>query len=232
VIPSTPILVFAKTPIPGRVKSRLRPAFGARGAAGVYRRLFAHTLSVAAAADLGPVELWLAPGRGHPWTAALARRHGAVVRVQPRGGLGRRMHRALGSVLQRSPQALLVGADCPALTREQLTEAALILAEGRDVVLVPARDGGYALIGARQAPAVLFQGVRWSTSAVMRQTRSRLRRLGVRWCVLGESWDVDRPADLRRLRRERGIDLLRPTAPPVRRTQYDDVGSPAAGQYP
>lgn len=207
----TRILVFAKTPVPGRVKSRLWPAFGARGAAGVYRRLLAHTLATAVSADLGPVELWLAPGRGHPGTTALARRHGASVRAQPPGDLGRRMHRALRDAVGRGAPALLIGGDCAALTREDLRAAARALAEGSDVVLVPAEDGGYVLIGARRAPAWLFQGVSWSTPAVMAQTRLRLRRLGLRWRALPRSWDVDRPADLRRLRLRRGIDVSRPT---------------------
>jgi hypothetical protein len=98
--------------------------------------------------------------------------------------------------------AVLIGSDCPALRPSDLRRAARLLAGGADAVLAPAEDGGYALIGLRRVRDELFSGVRWGTEDVMRQTRERLARLGWRWRELRTVWDVDRPEDYRRLRRE------------------------------
>src|SRR2546422_4780404 len=81
-----------------------------------------------------------------------------------------------------------------------LRRATRLLRGGCDVVLAPAEDGGYALIGARRVSRRLFDGIAWSESGVYAQTAERLLALGYRWCALRSVWDVDRPADLERLR--------------------------------
>ena len=68
-------------------------------------------------------------------------------------------------------------------------------------MLVPAEDGGYALIGVRRVARTLFEGVDWGGARVLAQTRRRLKRLGWRWTELRTVWDVDRPDDVRRLRK-------------------------------
>jgi glycosyltransferase A (GT-A) superfamily protein (DUF2064 family) len=78
--------------------------------------------------------------------------------------------------------------------------AADILRGGADAVVVPAEDGGYALIGMRRAEPALFCDMRWSTPHVMGATRQRLRQLGLSWQEPVTLWDVDVPADLERLR--------------------------------
>jgi rSAM/selenodomain-associated transferase 1 len=198
-------MVFAKAPMPGRVKTRLVPVLGEQAAADLHRQLAERTLVTALAAGLGPVELWCAPGTDDAFFAACARRYGISLRAQGEGDLGMRMARALAHALMGGSPGLLVGSDCPVLTAEYLAEAAAALAGGNDAVFGPAEDGGYVLIGLARKPSVqLFEDIAWGTATVMQETRARLSRLGWRWHELATLWDVDRPEDLLRLRQLRG----------------------------
>lgn len=195
---TVPLLVFAKAPVPGEVKTRLIPALGAAGAAALHERLVDRALATAVAAAVGPVELCCTPDDPHPALAALARVHGAALAAQGPGDLGDRMHAALSRALAGAPAAIVIGSDCPALAPQHLREAAAALA-GHDAVLQPAEDGGYVLVGlSRPAPAI-FEGIRWGEATVMADTRERLRGAGLRWKEMPERWDVDRPEDYRRL---------------------------------
>jgi uncharacterized protein len=179
------VIVFAKAPVPGSAKTRLIPALGAAGAARFHARLVERALGTACAASLGPVELCCAPNRSYPFFAECAARFGVALTDQGTGDLGERMHRALAAGLP----AVLIGADCPAMTPDYLREAAAALAAGQDVALGPAEDGGYVLIAAN-----------WGGPDVMEDQRARLREVGWRWSELPPLWDVDRPEDLARIR--------------------------------
>ncbi|MDN5872442.1 MAG: TIGR04282 family arsenosugar biosynthesis glycosyltransferase [Nitrococcus sp.] len=200
--PAARLLVFAKAPVAGRVKTRLIEMYGRQGAAMLYQRLLRRTLVTAVHARAAPVELWVTPGRAHPWLAARAREHGLVVRVQMTGDLGQRMHRALRWTLRTAPFAAIIGGDCAALTPWQLRQAFDWLADGADAVFGPAEDGGYVLVGLRRPQPMLFHAMPWGGGEVMAATRKRLRRLGLRWVTLPLSFDIDCPSDLVRLRRE------------------------------
>ncbi len=199
--PDARLLLFAKAPVPGRVKSRLRPALGARGACVVYQQLFCHTLDTALRSRAAPVEVWAAPSAAHPWVRARSREAGAPLRVQPPGDLGERMAAALHTALADSPYAVIVGADCAGLTAGHVREAFRSLAAGDDAVFCPAHDGGYLLVGLRRVDFQVFRAVPWGTADVMRATRQRVRRLGWRIRELTPARDVDRQADVRFLRR-------------------------------
>lgn len=204
---SARLLVFAKAPVPGRVKTRLARHLGRRAAAGLYRGLLADTVAMAVSARVAPVELWVSPGR-HPALDAIARRHGLVQRVQPPGDLGVRMDRASRRALADGGPVVIIGGDCTGLTAGHLAEAFGALEAGREVVLAPAPDGGYTLVGlARPVPA-LFRAMPWGTSAVLAESRRRLRRARVDAQLLAPADDLDDVADLRRYRRRRGTALL------------------------
>jgi rSAM/selenodomain-associated transferase 1 len=190
------VIVFAKAPVPGAAKTRLIPALGADGAARLHARLVERALETACAAHLGPVELCCAPDRAHPFFAACAARFGAVLTDQGAGDLGERMHRALAAKLP----AVLIGADCPAMTADYLREAAAALAAGLDVALGPAEDGGYVLVAANRIRPDAFARIGWGGPDVMAEQRSRLREGSWRWTELAPLWDVDRPEDLARIR--------------------------------
>ena len=194
------VLVFAKAPLPGAVKTRLVPVLGAAGAAAVQADLIERTLETACDAALGPVELHGAPA-SDDFLTRCAKRFGANLLQQADGDLGDRMHAALECALRTSGGALLIGCDCPAMTAEYLREAAAALRDGDDAVLGPVEDGGYALVGLARPERSLFTDMPWSTDAVMAATRSRLNALRWRWRELDTLWDVDRPADYERFLR-------------------------------
>jgi uncharacterized protein len=196
------IMVFAKAPVPGQVKTRLIPALGASGAAALQRQLIERTLGTALAAGLGTPELWCAPGPDDPFFASCANNYGVSLKPQGEGDLGIRMARALESAVGSGSPALLIGCDCPVLTSAYLGEAAVALAEGNDAVFGPAEDGGYVLVGAaRSLPVQLFEDIAWGSATVMQVTRARLAQGNCHWRELALLWDLDRPEDLPRLRK-------------------------------
>lgn len=200
------ILVFAKAPLAGSVKTRLVPALGARGAAALHARMVRHTLRTACAARVGPVELWCSPSVEHPFFGRCAADFGVTLAAQQGPDLGARMEHALARALMRG-YAIAIGSDCPALTVADLHDAAAALRDGARAAIAPAEDGGYVLIGLRRHEPRLFAGIDWGNAAVMAQTRARLAEMGWTWRELAPRWDVDRPEDLARLAGERLIDI-------------------------
>ena len=149
-----------------------------------------------------PLTLWCAPDATHRFFRALRRVAGTVCINQPQGDIGARMLHAFEHHFAHHADLplLLVGTDCPMLAPGHLQQAAQALIK-HDVVLIPAEDGGYVLIGMRVLVPQVFEGIAWSTPQVMAQTRKQLRRAGVTWCEMPTLWDVDEPADWRRLQR-------------------------------
>ena len=184
----TRIVIFAKEPVAGRVKTRLIPALGAEGAAARAVEMLDRTIAEALGSGCA-VELC-----GDPDPAGWWRGPAVSLSAQGPGGLGERLARAAERALRRGP-VLLIGSDCPALDRHRLREAALAL-EGHDAVIHPTEDGGYALLGLRAFDASIFEGLEWSTPSVAAETAARIAALG--WSLHeGETLrDVDEPADL------------------------------------
>ena len=195
-VDAIPVLVFTRTPVPGRVKTRLIPAIGAERAANLHRAMLWRTVATAAAAGVGPVGLWCSPATEHPYIAEIQREFSVGVHRQTGADLGERMHLALRSQLDDAGGALLVGTDCPFLEARDLQLAARALHEGADAVIGPAQDGGYYLIGVRKSVLEVFAGVAWGSDQVLAATRQTFRDLGWRWRELATRRDVDRPADL------------------------------------
>ncbi|MCC5886420.1 MAG: TIGR04282 family arsenosugar biosynthesis glycosyltransferase [Gammaproteobacteria bacterium] len=193
------IIVFGRSPVSGEAKTRLIPALGPRGSAELYSLLLEHALATASAAGADRVTLWLDAGPVTDDVRALASRHRCGIAVQVPGDLGLRMHDALCRTLQSAALPLLMGSDVPALTPAALQQAAMLLRAGRDVILAPAEDGGYGLIGVSRPLPALFEGMPWSTDAVLAETRRRCEQDGLGLAELDWVWDVDEPADLSRL---------------------------------
>ncbi len=188
------IAVLAKAPIPGMAKTRLIPSIGAHAAAVLQERLTERAVETAVAADIGPVTLWCAPDLMRVSFQDLAAQFPIVLKQQPDGDLGTRM---LGALAAAQGPVLVIGTDCPAFTAEILRAAAKALQQA-DVVLIPAEDGGYVLIGARAVHPELFSGIAWGTAAVMQETRARIATLGLNVVELPALWDVDSEDDLAR----------------------------------
>jgi uncharacterized protein len=192
------IIVFAKAPRVGEVKTRLIPLLGAEGAAALHRQLVRRTLVDATDAGLGPVELHAAPGVDDAFLQDSARRFGVALLPQRGENLGVRLNHAFDQGLARHGRVMIIGTDCPVLTAQHLREAQAALAGGNDAVLIPAEDGGYALIGLTRCDDSLFRNIAWGGDTVLAATRERLRALHWRWRELETLWDIDRPDDYRR----------------------------------
>jgi rSAM/selenodomain-associated transferase 1 len=197
--PGARLLVFSKNPVPGQVKTRLAPLLGRQGAAELYARFVHERLALTTGAKLCPVELWCSPSRQAAFFRDCAARFPISLYTQSQGDLGRRMHQALCAALDRGHSAVLIGADCPGLTQADLAEALAVLARGADVVLGPAADGGYYLIGLRRPIRSLFSGIRWGGRRVYADSVARLEQRGIAYHRLQTRDDVDTPDDYRRL---------------------------------
>ena len=206
------LLVFAKAPRPGQVKTRLIPLLGAEGAAALHARLVKHTLAAANVALRGAVELHGTPVEDD-FLRYCSAHYGAALVEQSGADIGERMHSAFARVLDGGAAcAVLVGTDVPALTPRHL-KLALRALDSHDAVFAPAEDGGYVLVGLRRVDARLFGGISWGTEKVMDETRARLTALQWRWHELETLWDVDRPADHARLLASGLLEQAMPASP-------------------
>jgi uncharacterized protein len=199
------VAILTKAPIPGRVKTRLAMMLGVDGAALLHKRFVVQTVTAAAAAATGPITIWADPDERDPFFQELAARFPLTLARQPNGTLGDRMHTAMAKAAMPT---IVIGTDCPVLTADHLRDAAEVLRGGADAVIIPADDGGYVLIGLNRPIPELFTGMEWSTDGVMLETRQRLRRLNLSWREPAQLWDVDRPTDVMRMRREGLTELL------------------------
>ena len=204
--PDARLLIFAKAPVPGQVKTRLIPTLSAAEAARLHARLVRHTLMTATAVKLCPVQLWCAPSTEHPFFQTLASSFGVATFAQSGDELGARMATAFAEALHTAASVVLIGTDCPSYTPIDLHEALNALAEGNDAVLGPMQDGGYGLIGLRRNAPELFHEMPWGTAGVLALTRMRLARLQMQWHELPIRWDVDRPEDLLQLKEVQLLD--------------------------
>ena len=203
-MPLPSLILFARTPEPGRVKTRLAGRLTAAGAADLYAAFLAdasrvyldperwHSVLCAETDPPGPRLQALFP---EPWDFG----------VQVAGDLGERLTSAFRrEFLRGAPEAAAVGSDHPSLSRERVAEVFLQLARGHDAVILPAEDGGYCAVGlSASAPvAEVFRDISWSTPAVLEETVARMRGAGMRFRLLDPAYDVDLPEDLDRLRRD------------------------------
>jgi rSAM/selenodomain-associated transferase 1 len=195
------LVVMARWPVSGRCKSRLAAELGPARAAAIQRRLTGHTLAVARQARVRlPFELVLA---GSGLGGRALRRWGASLgcdRVvsQGRGGLGLRLQRQVGGAMRRGARRLVVvGSDLPELRSRDLEQAFAAL-DQHELVLGPAQDGGYWLIGLRRSRPGLFCGMGWGSDRVLLQTERAAAGLGLAAHRLAWRSDLDRPADLAR----------------------------------
>ncbi len=201
--PARTLVVMARWPVSGRCKSRLAAELGPGRAADIQQRLTAHTLAVARQArGRLPFELVLAgAGVGGRALRRWGVGHGCDrVAPQGRGSLGLRMQRQVqGASGRGARRVVLIGSDLPELRSSDLEQAFSAL-ETHELVLGPALDGGYWLIGLRRSLPVLFSGIAWGGERVLGQTERVAAGLGLAVHRLAWRGDLDRPGDLARWR--------------------------------
>ena len=181
--------IFAKPPLPGMVKTRLIADIGADKAARVYRYCLEYTLAVAKQSGLD-YQVFLTEDSDDPLF------QGEDYSLQKGADLGARMYHAFQQLLDRgSDGALIIGTDCLDLTSMHLQAAAQSLSD-HELVLLPAIDGGYALIGCTAIDPALFDSLRWSSDQVYRQTAANARKLNYRVRSLESVRDIDTLQDL------------------------------------
>ena len=188
------LLQFSREPVPGQVKTRMIPALGEEGACQLHGELTACTCRMLLDSQLAPVELAVAGDCDHSLFRQLQASGVSAVWPQQGADLGLRMRHALEASLERFHKVVLVGSDCPQLDVDYLA-AAFAALERVPVVLGPAEDGGYVLLGVTQVRAQWFEGVSWGSEQVLEQTELRLRESGSAWERLPVRADIDRPED-------------------------------------
>jgi len=186
------LIVFVKAPRIGEVKTRLAKKIGAEAARAAYCRLaeaLFHNLST-----LNEVQLRVSPDNAldevRHW-----QRDTWTVRPQGTGNLGHRLEAGFAEVFrQGAKRAVVIGSDCPSIQAIDIERSWAEL-EACDVVLGPARDGGYWLIGLSEPQPALFQKIPWSTDGVLKETLLRATDCGLKVVVLQQRSDVDTEAD-------------------------------------
>ena len=194
---STALIVFAKAPIPGEVKTRLCPPLDPDEAASLHGTLVLD--AVERAKGLAGASLYVAgaPDLAHPFFKVLEGRYGAKLLPQRGPDLGARMKWAMQDAFEQGAEdVLLTGTDLPTLPRAHLMES-LTLIKKHDVVLGPTADGGYYLIGLHRMVPALFEGIAWSTASVFADTKEKTEDAGLSLGLLPECRDLDTLEDLK-----------------------------------
>lgn len=192
------IILFAKTPRPGFVKTRLIPQVGAEGACRLHEAFVRDTLDVLSEVEgICDVEIHA----DLPWDDWIARNH--VFKLQAQGDLGSRMRVALENALaELHPVAAIFGSDSPSLPAAHVRQ---ILECPADVCLGPASDGGFYAIACRKVMPAMFHGVIWSSSQTLEQTVAAIKSTGLT-IAFGPAWyDIDSGEDLNRLAADKGL---------------------------
>ena len=191
--PDACIILFARVPLAGQVKTRLIPALGAQGACLLHERLLQEVLGLVASQQLCHVELWLDQAGEHPLLSKLS----FPTYVQQGADLGERLSDAARSGFARHQQLLFIGADCPAMDEPYLEAALLHLQADKQVVLGPALDGGYVLLGMNGKYLALFADINWGSAQVLQQTLDMADQQQLKYALLKPLPDIDRPDDLK-----------------------------------
>jgi uncharacterized protein len=196
------LIIFVRAPRVGEVKTRLAAAMGPEEALAAYEVLVQTVLANLAA--LAPVEVHYTPESAADEVRAWVPPRW-LLRAQGSGDLGARMDAAFVKAFAGGAErVVLIGSDCPTVTVQDIEDAWAALTNC-DLVLGPAADGGYWLIALRQAQPALFQGIPWSTGAVLRETMARAERAGLRVGLLRERADIDTEKDWQQFTRENRV---------------------------
>lgn len=201
---NTLLIQFAKWPQLSKVKTRLAKTIGDQAAYNAHIELTQTVLKNLTSSKAGAVELWFDQLLiENPETKLLAEtchKRSVPIAWQQGEDLGARMYHALASGLNTYKKVIIVGSDCPTVDKAYLEQAIKELDES-DLVLGPAEDGGYVLLGARKLAPRLLDNIAWGQGSVLRSTIERADKLGLTYGLLETTWDVDEYEDYLRWKR-------------------------------
>lgn len=195
------VLVFAKAPIAGEVNTRLIPDIGVDAATQLQVELIDLKLKGLQKNKLCEIELWCSPDSNHAFFKECKNKYGVTLFSQQGDDLGVRMSLAIKESLKRFKRVVLIGTDAPSLTLDQIEVAVKKLGEENDIVIVPAEDGGYVLIGMSQYCDGVFQLVPWGTDKVFSCTCENIKANNLVSSELDICWDIDRVEDYHRYKK-------------------------------
>ena len=190
------LVIFTRYPVAGQAKTRLIPAIGADRAAQLQRHMTQQTISMAKACKV-PLQIRFYGGTAQAMQSWL----GDDLDYQPQGNgdLGAKMHNAFHKGFEQGyDRVVIIGTDCPFIDREVIHQAFEQLAT-HNLVLGPATDGGYYLIGLRQLFPELFESISWSTNTVFSKTIEIAQANSISYALLPALSDIDLPEDLEKL---------------------------------
>ncbi len=189
------LIIFAKKPVPGEVKTRLLPEYSSEQAAEIASFLIRATVELAASAWPGRISLYAWPDFNHPLFHDLERDFHVTLATQAQGDLGAKMLSALRAGIGRAGSAAIFGCDVPHGGWEIIDQANDWLARGRNV-LGPTEDGGYYFIGLQEARSELFDEMPWGSNRVLEITLARAEKLDMEFDLLKTLRDIDTAHDL------------------------------------
>jgi rSAM/selenodomain-associated transferase 1 len=190
------LIIFAKSPEPWLVKTRLIPDVGVDAATKLYKELLTRTLTTSTNSTFMEKQLWLSGDVEHSFFASYKEAKTFQFKQQVGKDLGERMCNAFENALLEYDYAVTIGCDCPGLTNNDLKLAADMLESDSDMVLGPAEDGGYYLIALKKNYAELFSEIEWGSENVFSKTMLIAKNLGLNVGLLEKRNDVDRVTDI------------------------------------
>jgi len=191
------VIVFSKAPLPGRVKTRLIPELGAQQACQIHQQLLEYVIENISSINDADVYLHCSPDTSHNFFQYLKAQYRLALDAQSEGDLGHRMYASIKNGLEEYKKVVLIGSDCPLISKSYIKQAFDELNRS-DVVLGPAEDGGYVLIGMKKPRSDIFTDIDWGSERVLQQTIEKIQPdIPV---LLDTLWDVDRAEDVERFR--------------------------------
>ncbi len=190
------IIVFARAPRLGKVKTRLNRALPLDEVLQLHKRLVRHMIASMSKVLGAQIELWVDENTAHPFFQELQIEYPAIsVKLQSQGDLGAKMSHALSQSTDEYQASIIVGSDCPAIDSHYI-EASINALSDQDLVIGPASDGGYVLIGTKRGSLPVFDGIDWGTEQVLHQTLQKVVQSELRVRLLAELNDIDQAFDL------------------------------------
>jgi hypothetical protein len=192
------LIIFAKNNVSGKVKTRLAATIGNNAALTVYKQLVEHTVSITSYLPVDKIVFYSNRlEQEDVWDT-----NHYYKQLQHGNDLGERMSHAFATSFQKGyDKVVIIGTDCPELNAEIIMNAFAYLNK-HDVVIGPAEDGGYYLLGMKQLISELFENIRWSTNAVLDETTKKCADLKLNYYLLPMLKDIDEEKDLVHLKKQ------------------------------